>query len=138
VSGRRRSLLFLTTHDSRLLSLPALLLHRHHKFQNFSFYQIPTIIAKMSSGPYNTRSSARATPVGDTNPAASANTQLTSEASSSATAAPLGPTVAPGTAAAAIDPALQAVITTLGTDGSRALLLKAIAPNASRYCAARR
>jgi hypothetical protein len=84
----------------------------------------------MSSGPYNTRSSARSTPVGDTNPAASASTQLSSEASSSATA-PLGPAVAPAVAPAAIDPALQAVITTLGTDGIRALLMKALAPDAS-------
>jgi hypothetical protein len=81
----------------------------------------------MSSNPYNTRSSARSTPaIGDTDPA-SASTQLTSEASSSATA----PTVAATTAAAAIDPSLQAVLTTLGADGIKALLMKALAPDAS-------
>jgi hypothetical protein len=99
----------------------------------------------MSSGPYNTRSSARSTPVGDTNPAASASTQLASELElggsgipSSATAPPeptaapdTATAAAPGTATAAIDPALQAVITTLGTNGIRALLMKALTPDAS-------
>jgi hypothetical protein len=83
-----------------------------------------------SATPYNTRSSARATPVADPAASESASTQLTSEASSSATA-PVEPTISPDTAAAAIDPALQAVITTLGTDGIRALLMKALAPDAS-------
>ncbi|KAA8893977.1 hypothetical protein FN846DRAFT_895504 [Sphaerosporella brunnea] len=78
-----------------------------------------------SATPYNTRSSARATHVADSAAPESASTQLTSEASSSATA-PVKPTISPGTSAAAIDPALQAVITMLGPDGIRALLRKAL------------
>jgi hypothetical protein len=132
-------------HTVLVSRLPAPPLHRHHNYQNFSFSQFPTIIIKISStnGPYNTRSSARSTPVGDTNPVASAGNQLTSEleldgagTSSSATATtsgtttvPLGPTVSSGTAAAAIDPTLQAVLTTLGTDGIRAVLMKALTPD---------
>ncbi|KAA8914379.1 hypothetical protein FN846DRAFT_902093 [Sphaerosporella brunnea] len=105
---------------------------------SFLLYRFLTAIAKMSSGPHNTRTSTRATPVGDTNPTASASTQPISQGSSSATGA-IGPIVTLGTTAAAIGSKLQAVITTLGTDGIRDLLMKTPCPRClSRYCTPRR